>query len=53
MNEFASLDSQDEMSRLAQVTTEEINDDFGDNATPCPECSATGQHYMICSQRED
>lgn len=41
------------VSLLAISPAEPPPSDAGDYATPCPECSATGQHYRTCSQSED
>lgn len=38
-----------EMERAAAI--EESN--MGDNAPACPQCGATGQHYAICSLRDE
>ena len=30
-----------------------LEPDLGDNAPACPECGATGQHYVFCSHRDN
>lgn len=35
------------------MSTDTDNSNWGDNATPCPECGATAEHYATCSHGPD
>jgi activating signal cointegrator 1 len=49
----AAIEAQVRNSIAQSSKAAEPSRNRGDHSPPCPECSATGQHYRICSQFEE